>query len=526
MKKLAFMLAGFIVLASFGLSSACCAHSNAGGSGVLNLYGRDPITLDPAIAGDSTSNGYIMQIFSGLVRLDDNLEPVPDIASRWHVSSDGLIYTFYLREEVTFQNGTKVTASTFKYAWERACSPTIASQTADIYLGDIKGVPDMLAGSANSISGVRVVDNYTLEVALAYPSSAFLAKLTYPTAFAVDKANVTAGSSWWNKPNGTGPFKLASWVKGKQLVLERNPQYYGSKAKLNKVVFKLLSGIPMSLYELGEIDVSDVSISYFDRVTDPSGSFYTQLVTTPSLSLTYLGFNVSEEPFDDPNIRLAFSMSVDKEKIAKLMFRDMMSHSGGILPPGMPGYNTALKSVPYDVSKAKALIAQSKYGSAANLPKIVITVGGYGGTVSGDLVAIVYDWEKAFGIDIEIRQLSPQLFSYDLREEKDNMFYWGWIADYANPQNFLEVLFGSGASYNVGGYSNPKVDALLAQAAAITDVNAGLILYQMAEQLLIDDAACIPLWTGQNIQLVQSYVKGYRTNALGIVALNEVYIQR
>ena len=383
----------------------------------------------------------------------------------------------------------------------------------------------MLSGAAQSLSGVQVVDDYTLKVTLARASSAFLAKLTYPTAFVLDADNVAQGSSWWNSPNGTGPFRLKSWVEGSYLKLERNPRYYGDKAKLNQVVYKFLSGVSMDLYESGEIDVADVSISYYDRATDPAGTFYSQLVTTPELSLTYLGFNVGAAPFDDPSIRMAFAMAVNKTKLATLMYRDVVGVASGILPAGMPGYNAALKTINYDVATAKALIAASKYGSAANLPKITITTSGYGGAIASDLAAIVYDWETAFGIEIEIRQLDPTQFYYDLNQEKDNMYYWGWNADYANPQNFLEVLFGTGATYNIGGYSNAKVDALLAQAAAATDEAASYALYQQAEQLLVDDAACIPLWTGKNLQLVQSYVKGYKLNALGQVALNEVYIQ-
>jgi oligopeptide transport system substrate-binding protein len=342
----------------------------------------------------------------------------------------------------------------------------------------------------------------------------------------VDSYEVATGSSWWHSPNGTGPFRLASWAAGSRLVLERNPLYYGDKPKLNKVVYKLLAGIPMSLYESGEIDVADIDVSYFDRVMDPAGPFYSQLMTTPELSLTYLGFDISKPPFDDLNIRRAFSMAVNKQRLAQLMFRDIVSPAGGILPPGMPGYNPVLQSIGFDVNAAKALIATSKYGGAANLPKIVITASGYGGLVSGDLVAIVFDWEEAFGIDIEIRQLDPSQFSYFLKQEKDSMYYWAWGADYAHPQNFLEVLFATGTAYNIGGYSNVHFDALLKQAAATTNEADSFALYQQAEQALVNDAACIPLWTGKNLQLVQSYVKGYNLNALGQVALNQVYIQK
>ena len=527
MKKIFSILLSLV----FVFSLAGCIHSStalpaAGGSGTLNLYNTDPLTLDPAMAGDATSNGYILQIFSGLVRMDDNLEPVADIATGWQVSADGLTYTFQLRQGVTFQDGRKVTASDFKYSWERACNPATDSQTASIYLGDILGASEMLSGAAQSLSGVQVVDDYTLKVTLVSPSSAFLSKLTYPTAFVVDKNNVAKGASWWSKPNGTGPFRLNSWTEGSQLVLERNPLYYGEKAKLNKVVYKLLAGIPMDLYEAGDIDVADVDIAYYDRVMDPAGPFYAQLVSSPELSLTYLGFNVSEAPFDDPNIRLAFSMAVNKTRLASLMFRDVVAPAAGILPSGMPGYNQSLQSIGYDVDAAKALIAASKYGSAANLPKIVITTSGYGGLAPSDLIAIVYDWETAFGIDIEIRQLDPSQYSYGLKQEKDSMFYFAWGADYAHPQNFLEVLFGTGTTYNFGGYSNSQVDALLKQAAATTDETASFALYRQAEQILVSDAACIPLWTGKNLQLVQSYVKGYNLNALGQVALNKVYIQK
>jgi len=493
--------------------------------GTLNLYNIDPLTLDPALSGDEASNSYVIQIFSGLVKLDDKLEAVPDIAQDWQVSADGLTYIFKLRQGVTFQDGRKVTAQDFKYSWERACSPSTGSQTASTYLGDILGVSDMLAGKAQSLSGVQVVDDYTLRVRLVSPSSAFLSKLSYPTGFVVDKNNVATGSSWWSKANGTGPFILKNWTQGSQLVLERNSLYYGEKAKLDQVVYKLLSGIPMNMYELGQVDVADVDVSYYDEVMDPSGPFYSQLAITPALTLTYLGFDVTKPPFDDINVRKAFTMAVNKQKLASLMFRDTVTAAYGILPPGMPGYNVYLIGLGYDINKAKELIAASRYGSVANLPKITVTTGGYGGAIPSDLAAIVYDWVTELGADVEVRQLTPQEFTYNLKQEKDSIYYWGWNADYASPQNFLEVLFATGATYNIGGYSNSQFDALLKQAAQATDEAASFALYQQAEQLLVNDAACIPLWTGKNYQLVQSYVKGYSLNALGQVALNKVYIQ-
>ena len=180
---------------------------------VLNLYGDDPYTLDPALAGDSTSINYILQIFSGLVTFNDELEVIADIAERWEISQDNLTYTFYLGDDVYFHNGGKVKADDFKYSWERACNPLTGSQTASLYLGDILGVDDVLSGYTDSISGVEVIDDYTLKVTLEKPVNYFLEKLSYPVSFVVDEKIVSGGKDWWIHPNGTGPFKLWGWER-------------------------------------------------------------------------------------------------------------------------------------------------------------------------------------------------------------------------------------------------------------------------------------------------------------------------
>ena len=490
---------------------------------VLNLYGRDPHTLDPAVSGEARSHQYIMQLFGGLVRLDDNMEPVPDIAQRWEISDDGRTYTFYLRHDVSFHNSREVRAEDCKYSWQRACDPATGSHTAATYLGDIVGVREVLAGKNEEISGVRVIDDYTLEVTIDAPKSYFLSKLTYPTAFIVDRANVESGSNWWRCPNGTGPFKLGRWDEENQLVLERNELYYGEKAKVSSIVFHLWGGVPMNMYETGEIDVSEVYIDYIDKVTDKAGPFYRELVVVPELSFFYIGFNTTRPPFDDVNIRRAFSQAIDKDTLVSLVFRDMMQPADGILPPGMPGFNEDLSGLDYDVNKAKQLIRESKYGDVSGLPPITITTSGWGGLISQALEAIIHQWRQNLGVEVKVRQLEPQRFFYYLSEEKDEMYYTGWIADYPHPQDFLDVLFHSGTDNNYGEYSNLEIDALLEMAGVEPDNKLSLALYQQAEQKLVDDAACLPLWFGRNYVLVKSYLRGYRVNPMGIVMLNGVY---
>jgi len=496
-----------------------------GEGGVLNLYGIDPWTLDPAVSSEMTSHEYIMQLFSGLVCLDDNLEPTPDIAQDWQISSDGTTYTFYLRDDVMFHDGTEVKAEDFKYSWERACDPATGSQTAACYLGDIVGVSEVLAGETKEISGVSVTGDYTLEVTIDAPKSYFLSKLTYPTSFVVDGTNVAPGGEWWRHPNGTGPFKLNQWEENSLLVLERNELYCGELAKVDFVNFQLWGGVPMNMYETGEIDVTAVSMAYIDKVTDERGPFYQDLITVPELSFYYIGFDTTKPPFDDVNLRRAFSQAIDKDKLVSLVYRDMMQAADGILPPGMPGYNEDLAGLDFDVTEARELIANSRYGDVSNLPPITITTAGWGGLISSNLEAIVYEWRQNLGVEVEVRQLEPQRFLYHLMEERDEMFHMGWIADYPHPQDFLDILFHSGTENNYGQYGNPEVDALLEMANVEPDSEVSLGLYQQAEQLLVEDAACLPLWFGENYVLVKPYVSGYELNPMGIAMLNTVSVE-
>jgi oligopeptide transport system substrate-binding protein len=491
--------------------------------GVLNLWDSGPITLDPAVSSESTSQTYVMQIFSGLARLGTEAKPVPDIAESWEISDNCKSYTFYLRQGVKFQNGKEVTAQDFKYSWERACLPETNSQTAATYLGDIVGVKDVLAGKATTISGVEVIDDHTLKVTIDAPKVYFLAKLTYPTTFIVDKANVESGKDWWIKPNGTGPFKLTEWKNDELLVLEPNSFYYGKPAN-TKIVFHLLAGIPMSLYETGEIDVTQVDENNIERASDKRGPFYSELATFPELSFFYIGFNTQKPPFDDANIRRAFCYAVDKERIIKIILKDMMTEANGILPPSMPGYNENLQGLTYDVAKAKSLIASSKYGSAANLPPITLTDAGWGGNISEYLGAILQDWRENLGVEVSVRELEPEIFSYSLTEEADQMYVSGWIADYPDPQNFLDILFHTGAEYNTGKYSNAQVDNLLDQAGVEQNETARISLYQQAEQKIVDEAACLPLWFGKTYILVEPYVKNYTLDLQGVPTLKEILV--
>ncbi len=191
----------------------------------------------------------------------------------------------------------------------------------------------------------------------------------------------------------------------------------------------------------------------------------------------------------------------------------------------MPGFNADLSGLSFDASRARELIAASRYGSVENLPPITVTTSGWGGLISSSLEAIIEEWRQNLGVEVTVRQMEPPRFLYHLKEEKDEMFYMGWVADYPHPQNFLDILFHSGADNNAGEYSNPEVDSLLDRANVEMNDDLSLSLYRQAEQKLVDDAACIPLWFGQNYILVKPYVSGYELTPMGYALLSEVSVK-
>jgi oligopeptide transport system substrate-binding protein len=479
----------------------------------LNLPGGEPPTLDPALTQDATSAAYIVEIFSGLVTLNRALGVVPDIAESWELSNDDTTYTFHLRDDVQFHDGKPVTAQDFKYSIERACDPATGSVVADTYLGDIVGAQAKLRGQADEVSGVVVADDFTLEITIDSPKAYFLAKLTYPTAFVVDQENVEGPvQPWTDKPNGTGPFRLAEYELGLKIVLERNEAYYGTpKPDLERVNFVLAGGSAMTMYETGELDAVPVGLADIERVLDPSNPLNKELsITLPTLSIYYIGFNVQKPPFDDQKVRQAFNYAIDKDKLVEVVLKKMQLKAEGILPPGMPGYNENLQGYPYDPEKARQLITESKYGDASNLPEMTLNVSGGGGTAARQVEAIVEMYKQNLGIDIAIQQTDWATYLWDVRAHRYQMFGLtaGWIADYPDPQDFLDILFHSESRNNDMEYSNPEVDKLLEEARAERDSEKRMELYQQAEEIIVEDAPIAPLTHDADYWLTKPYVEG------------------
>ena len=496
--------------------------------GTLLRLGNDPPTMDPHLTTDATSATIIVEVFGGLVTIDPDLNIVADLAETYEVSPDGKIYTFHLRTDAKFHNGKAVTAQDFKWSFERAANPSTAAPVVDQYLGDIVGVKERLKGDAIDVRGVRVIDEHTLEITIDEPKAYFLSKLTYPTAFVVDRENVQSGRRWFREPNGTGPFKLGEYIPGQTLVLTRNDNYHLGAPHLAQVEFILSGGTSMLMYQNDEIHLTGVGLADLDIVLDPSNPLNSELHRAPpSFSIDYIGMNVTMCPFDDRKVRQALNYAIDKRAISRDVLADLVIPATGILPPGFPGHNPDLQGYTYNPDKARQLLAESKYGpDLEGCPTpILTTAGSFGSSVGLDLEVIQEMWRQNLGIEFETQQTEFATYLQDLVKQRFEMFQIGWIADYPDPENFLDILFHSESSNNHTAFENSEVNELLEQARVEPNEDVRYELYHQVEELILEEAPWIPLWySGEQFVLLKPYVKDYKLTQIILPKLRFVHM--
>jgi oligopeptide transport system substrate-binding protein len=464
----------------------------------------NPRDYDPA----TTFSGGDKRVFSGLVSLDPQLNLTADLADRWEIGGDGTTYTFYLNEDAKFHNGRAVTAQDVIYSWERAASPEIESDTVLTYLGDILGVDEMVAGQADHIEGLSTLDEHTLQVKIDAPKSYFLLKLTFPTAFIVDKENVESGDDWYRQPNGTGPYRLTEWISFERMVYEANEDFYLGAPSIPHIIVNLYSGDSQGLYETDTVDITGVYS--IERFLDPTEPLHSELRTGVSLCTGFVVFDTTQPPFDDLNVRKAFSMAFNRQQYIDVLLDGHALPAIGLYPPALPGFNISLKGLPYDPAQARELLRSSKYGGADSLPPIVFTNSGIGSYVGGNIAALAQMWKQDLGVNITIENLEPNFYNDQIHSgNHGQLLDGGWCADYPDPENFADILFHTGSTQNSGGYSNADLDALLEAARIEQDVTKRMQMYQQAEQILVNDAAALFTVHWLSYELVKPYVQGY-----------------
>ncbi len=475
----------------------------------------EPSSLDPAVIRETISHLFVSNLFSGLVRLGEELDVEPDLAEKWEVDETGLIYTFVLRDGLTFHDGRPITANDVKYSIERATDPELHSDTAPLYLGDIVGVQEKLNGLATDVNGVEVLDELTVRITIDSPKEYFLAKLTYPSGAVVDRNSVEQlGPDGWlgEDINGSGPFKLLRWDQGEVIILQRFDEYH-SPVSLEylispRVALPGAGGLDMYLTNAWDalfVGVGSLAMLREDEVLGQELREYDQLTSF------FVLMDTTRPPFDDPNVRRAFAMALDRQRYIDELYGGNLELAVGILPPGMPGYSDQLEGIPFDPDTARHLLSRSQY--ADGLPEIIFSAVDAGGQPSAGVQFMLDAWKEELGVEVRPELIEPDVYYYQLEEVAEHMYSYGWVADYPDPENFLDLLLHSEA--HDSRYNNPVFDSLLVRARSEPIRDIRLDLYGQAEQLLMDDAGIIPLFHVKDYVLVRPHVRGFDISPYG-----------
>ena len=470
----------------------------------------EPITMDPAVARETISHLFVSSVFSGLVRLGSSLSVAPDLAESWRVDETGSVYTFTLRKGITFQDNRPITANDFKYSIERASDPDLHSSTVPLYLGDIVGMHEKLEGEADEVTGVEVVDESTLRITIDAPKDYFLAKLSYPSSYVVDRRAVEErGDEWWmaERINGSGPYRLWEWEPGRVVVLRRFEDYH-TPANLEYLVSprRPLPGASfLDMYLGGAWDAAFVGIRSLGFVRNRP-ELSQQLHEFNQFFSFFVVMDATRPPLDDPKVRRALVLALDRERLIEEELEGGVRLANGLLPPGIPGYSESLRGIPYDPEMARQLLAESQY--AGDLPEIVYTAVNQDGRPSSLVQFMLDSWKENLDLDVKVDLVDGDEYFYNLESLGQHLFNYGWVADYPDPENFLDLLLYSEA--RDGRYKNKEFDSLVERARVERDRDARLALYQEAEQLLMDGAGIIPLYHAQDYVLIRPHVEGFR----------------
>lgn len=512
--RLARSSAVLLYLLLFPLLITVGCHRSVEGRLPGHLYLRlngNPTTLDPALITDVQGGGISAKLFNGLVRFNENLDLVPDIAHSWKLSADQVTYTFRLRRDVRFSNGRKITAQDFKFSFERVLTPATKAPLTWV-LDRIEGAHDFIAGKTATVSGIHVVNNYTLELKLQQPFGPFLSLLAMTAAYVVPREDVERlGQDFGTRPVGSGPYVLAEWKHGQHIILAARDDYFEGKPKLNGVFYRI---IPEDLtavleFETGRLDVLQVPASEYRRyTTDPV--WRDRVYGKPGLNSYYLGLNCTRPPFNDIRVRHAMNMAVDRKHLLNTVFEKRGVLAAGPIPPGL-WKNTVLPEnrtgYSYDPDKARKLISEA--GATGKTIKIFITAD----PEVLDIIEVVQGYLAAVGLNAEIVQLDWSAFKHAVNEGEPDAFWLSWWADYPDPENFLFPLFHSGSVGPSGNRTrciDPELDRLIDVAQQTVDERPRYRLYRQAEDRIIRNAPWLFMWHKADYFVVQPWVTDFK----------------
>jgi oligopeptide transport system substrate-binding protein len=507
-------LAALLLAALLLLASGPSAQPMRAAGPPLRFLAGPAGTLDPAFIAAASDVQLLLQLYAGLTRLDETGEAYPSLASGWEISDDGLTYTFTLREDLAFSDGSPLVAEDVRRSWLRLFDPATGATAPDV-LSLIRGAPERLAGDAEEREvGIEAPDDTTLVVTLRHPASYFLDLVATPSAFVVPP-NADATSTWQTPETfvGSGPY-VVDGLEGVDLLLRANERYVAGPPPIDQIRWMAdVPGDPINAFVSDEVDLTGVPgwdarwIAYDADV----GPF---LHAAEPLTISYFGFDTTRPPFDDPDVRRAFSLALDRERLVPLAEGASSQPAASLVPPAIwpEGFAPEMEA---DLDEARRLLDEAGYEDRGKLGRIVVNGTGLG------VEPAVAVWREELGVEIAIENMSFIDFLAVLDNAPPHVFTINWIADYASPHAIYGLLLESGAASNWGGWSDSEFDALLEAAAAASEDELGAA-YDAVEARVNDQAPVIPWSYGETWWLVADGLRGLGNLTIGLMDFGRV----
>ena len=552
-------------------TSSVALNGGIKGGGVYRINELENIrSLDPVGINDVVSHHVAHQIYDLLVDLDTSLNLIPQLATRWEITEDGLLYTFHLKKGPKFQDnacfpdgkGREFNANDVKFSFDRVCDPRTGTLGFDYYKNHVEGAKEYFdevsaarkenrEPKINGVSGYIVKDDSTFQIKLKKPFGPFIYYLTLAYAYVVPKEAVSKyGKDFFQNPVGTGPFIFVDWKPDLELNLKKNQNYWEKDKSGNQipyldgVKFKFLKEVSQQFLEFrnGNLDESyRLPNESFKEIVTPEKTLKPEfekfkLQKVPSLAIQFYGFLTTGKIFNNEKVRQAFNYAIDRNKILKFVLNGQgyMGAIYGIVPPSMPNYDVkSIKGYDFDLDKAKKLMEEAGYPGGKGFPDAVLQINS-GGDRNIQLAESIQSMLKEIGVNMKLNIIQFAQHLDNIDAGRADFYRLGWIGDYPEPENFLNLFYGKNvpkdptaiSPINSTRYQNPEYDALFEKAIATTDQAARYDLYRQAEQIAISQAPMMFIYYDEDYRMLQSYVNGYALDAMHRVNFRYLWLDK
>jgi oligopeptide transport system substrate-binding protein len=499
--------------------------------------GADPNDLDPQIISTNQAAAIAMALCEGLTNYDPrDLHAVPGVAESWEISGDGLTYTFHLRANAKWSNGDPVVAEDFVFSARRILSPAFASEFAYMFFS-VRGAEDFCLGRTKDFStvGIRALDARTLRYDLRAPAPYFLTLVAHWSWYPVQPATILKfgrldePATAWTRPGnfvGNGPFALAAWRPGDGAIAKRNPHYWdAARVRLAEIYFHFIASADTEerAFRSGQLHITD-------SVPATKLPGYRAQPASPLRTINIYGtdmifVNLTRPPLDQPLVRQALSLALDRAAIAAQVLQDGSRPAASLLPPDAHGYTYAgAPRLRFDSVEARRALAAAGYPGGKNFPRLELA--SYSRDRSRLLAeALQQMWRKELGIEVALVITEPRVHLDNQHRHNFGLSLAGWVGDYLDPLSFLNVYLTASVGHNDSNYRSADYDRLVAEASATAELAPRFALFQQAEALFLRDLPSLPLVHRPSVHLVHRSVRGYEANLMDMHPYTAIWLE-